>query len=270
MTFTNYAVFQDENRHSCIFINEERKYTYFIPMEALEVRVRQLENRTFASDYTPLTSYPVRRAAEIFLRAPDKAVTPEAREHLEAILSDPTYAYDAAAYPALSILNHTPKGKSTMARKSAAQVAEEVAVAPKRTRKEALAEADAVVSAQAPHNVKAPKERPAAKAEPAPAAKKAGKPKAEAESAPRGRAPAISGDVRLKVGNRETVKRGFMLEFIDCAAGLEKGTRGKGFTVDTLLEAASGLPGAEGRDVGWIRTYVTYALDASRGILVTA
>jgi len=241
MSFHIYSVRRDENRHTCICVAVERKFTYFIPMEASEVKVRRMENQEFATAYEAVPEYPVRRAAEIYLRAPGKEVSDEARGHLEAVLSDPAYAYDEAQFSAIpSNLN---KDLDTMVKK-AAQVAEQVAAKATRGRGKVVAASE--VTGTIPPR----------------------KAKAEAEAKPKtgGRAPAMDPETRLKVGDTASVKRGFMAEFVAKAQEMEKASRGKGFTIAGIVEALT----TEEHAAGWVRTYVTYALDAKRGILVVA
>ncbi len=273
MSYHDYAVFRDGS-HSAIRVGVERKYTYYIPMEASVVRVTSMEHREFAEAYKPYTNYPVRRAAEIFLAAPDKEVSPKAREHLEAILADPSYAYDGSQFSQLQLLQ--PKEKPMPAKKSAAAVAESVANKPqakgrgasKAEKAAAVDEAVKTEAAAGPRIGKAPKQQ-AEQAQPA-AKKTAPAKKAKAEDAeaskPKGRAPALPEGTRLKVGNTESVKRGFMLEFVEAAKKLEKESRGKGFTAEKIIEELT----TDERTASWVRTYVTYSLDEKRGILVLA
>lgn len=247
MSFHIYTVLQDENRHTCICVEVSRKYTYFIPMEALAVRVRRLENQEFSSSFHVVPEYPVRRAAEIYLRAPGKEVSPEAQRHLEAVLSDPAYAYDEAAFA--TIPTNLNKDLSTMPRK-AAQAAEAVAVKP--ARKSKVIATSEVTGTIPPRKAKAESVTDGDKAV------------AKAKSG--GRAPALDPETRLKIGDTSSVKRGFMAEFIGKAQELEKASRGKGFTIQSIVDALT----TDEHSASWVRTYVTYSLDASRGILVLA
>jgi hypothetical protein len=269
MSFHTYQVYRD-GTHTCICVAIERKYTYYIPMEPHVVRVAKATHEEFRADYDRLyTEYPVRRAAEIYLAAPDKEVTPEARQHLEAILADPAYEYDRSAYSTPHVIQ-----EKLMAKKNAAAVAEEIAQKPKN-KKEALAQAGEA-SSKPVGEVKAPKgaaakAEPAAKTAPAKKAPKAAAAEGDAPKAKGGRAPAVGGDVKLKVGNTESAKRGFMLEFVTRAAELEKASRGKGFTGDALVESLVERHEDErAADAAWVRTYVSYSLAEKRGILVLA
>lgn len=269
-TYHTYALYRDANRHHCISVGIERKFTYYIPMEAAEVKVHQMEHREFGLEFELITNYPVRRAAEIFLAAPDKEVSPKAKEHLEAILADPSYVYDTAQYSVPNVLK-----EKEMASKNAAAVAAEIAAKPApKNKKEALAQA-AEISGKPVGAVKSNPKGPAApKAAAAePAAKKAAPAKKAAKEeapAPRGRAPAVAPDARLKIGNADSVKRGYMLEFVNAAKALEKASRGKGFTSEQMVDAGLKLEGAEGRDEAWVKTYISYSLAAHRGIFVVA
>lgn len=264
MSFHIYSVFRDGS-HSCICVAVERKFTYFIPMEAAQVRVAQMEHRAFAEDYKPYPEYPVRRAAEIYLNSPDKEMTPKAKEHLDAIMADPAYAYDRSQFSQLNVL----KEKQMARKQTAADVATEIDAKPK-SRKEAVAEADKVIASQAPHHIKAGKPAAAGKVV---AKKPAGKTaKAKAEKAePAARKPAANMTARLKVGDASKVKGGFMAEFVARAEALQKASRGKGFTgvelVDSLVAEHEDERAA---DAAWTRTYIPYSLDEKRGILVYA
>lgn len=266
-TYHTYALYRDANRHHCISVGIERKYTYYIPMEAAEVKVHQMEHREFGLEFELITNYPVRRAAEIFLAAPDKEVSPKAKEHLEAILADPAYVYDTAQFSVPHVLK-----EKIMASKNAAAVAAEIAAKPApKNKKEALAAA-AEIAAKPVGAVKSNPKGPKAQAAAEPAAKKTAPAKkaAKEEAAPRGRAPAVAPDARLKIGNADSVSRGYMLEFVNAAKALEKQSRGKGFTSEQMVEAGLALPGAEGRDEAWVKTYISYSLAAHRGIFVVA
>ena len=251
MSFHVYTVMRDENRHTCICVAVERKYTYFIPMEADVVRVRRLENHEFTSEYEVVPEYPVRRAAEIYLRAPGKQVSDEARGHLAAVLSDPAYAYDEAQFA--SIPTNLNKDLSTMVKK-AAQVADTVAVA-KTPRKGKIVAESAVIGTVPKKGAKLPSGASVTEGDKAIAKAKSG-----------GRAPALDPETRLKVGDTSSVKRGFMADFVAKAQEMEKASRGRGFTISGIVEALT----TPEHEASWVRTYVTYALDAKRGILVLA
>lgn len=254
--FHIYTVQRDHNRHHCIVVAVERKYTYFVPMEAAEVTVRHLPHEEFKQLYEVVPGYPVRRAAEIFLAAPDKEVSPKAREHLERILADPAYVYDSSLFSVPHVIK-----EQEMARQAAA-AAEKVA---KRGKKSASAEVHAAADAMSRATPITVKSRPV-KALPKTEAAAAHAHRRASDPAPRGRTPALPGETRLKVGKTDSVKRGFMLEFVEKAKELEKASRGKGFTIESIVD---GLTTAE-HEASWVRTYVTYALDGKRGILVQA
>lgn len=258
MTFHVYRLFRDHNRHHCICVSVERKYTYYIPMEAAEVRVAQMAHDEFAHTYDPVEEYPVRRAAEIFLAAPNKEVAPKAREHLEAILADPAYVYDSSLFSVPNVI------KENMMARSAAKIADEIGAKTPRNKKEALQAAEKIDQGNLPRAVKAAKGEPAA-----PAAKKAAKEPAAPKAS--GRAPAADMTVKLKVGDTSSVKRGFMAEFVTRAQELEKASRGKGFTGEALIESlVASHEDERAADATWVKTYVAYALAPVRGILVAA
>lgn len=284
MTFHIYSVQRDPNRHTCICVAIERKFSYYIPMEADSVTVRQMENAEFAHLYEVVPEYPVRRAAEIYLSAPNKEVSPKAKEHLEAIMADPAYMYDAALFPPLNVIKDNEMSKANVSRVAADKP--QAAGKKPSTAKSAALKAAAEISGQPVGEVKVPKaaakagkeyaatdgkaDKLAAKA--APAAKKAPKAAAaEAEAKPRGRTPAVDPSARLKVGDTSSVKRGFMAEFVAKAQELEKASRGKGFTGEALIEAlVASHEDERAADAGWVKTYLSYSLAPARGILVTA
>lgn len=257
--FHIYTLMRDHNRHHCICVAVERKYTYFVPMAAAEVKVQQLLHEEFRELYETLPEYPVRRAAEIFLAAPDKEVSPEAREHLEAILADPAYVYDRSLYKEPTVLKD--QAMATAAKKAAEKVGKKKAdSATQEAAGKAIAEG---IKA----NPIAAKAAPAKKVAAAPAGKAA---KKAAPAVAKGRTPAIDPQTRLKVGNIESVRGGYMKEFIENCQALEKASKGKGFTIEAAVEGGLKLAGAKDKDAAWVRTYVGYSMAPNRGILTLA
>lgn len=256
-TFHVYSVLRDHNRHHCICVGVERKYTYFIPMAAAEVKVDALVNEEFKQLYEEC-GYPVRRAAEIFLASPDKEVSPKAREHLEAILADPAYVYDRSLYPEPHVLKE--KLMATASKKATSAVNGR-----RKTDSAAHEEAAKVMAAAGPIVSKAAKKAPVAAVAATPAKKGAVK-----AAAAKGRVPAMDPSTKVKVGNAEAAKRGYMLEFMTMAQAMDKASRGKGVTIEALVEGGVALPGAKDKDAAWVRTYVSYAMAPNREMLVVA
>ena len=80
-----YAVFQDDQRHTCIRIAVSNKMVSFIPM-ASELLVYDLSNYEFEKLYaTQLTDYPVKKAAQLYLEAKWLNSSPLAKQHLNFI-----------------------------------------------------------------------------------------------------------------------------------------------------------------------------------------
>jgi len=208
------GVFHDSNRHTCIRVSVERKYTKFIPLSVTEIRIRSMLNSEFEETYKELPDYPVQRAAERYLFNGD-GVTPEITPEAKALLR-------AMAGPA-----HKREKMPTEAPKkhvSPTQPKEE----PKMTEE----------------TKKAPAKRPAKAAKAAvtkgngkkPAAKKAAK--KEASEGGRGRAPNIAGTAKIKLLTKENPKR---------AAAAERFALYKnGMTVDEYISA-----GGKRADVNW-------------------
>jgi len=79
---SDYRVFQDEQRHTCIRVNCCKQGVWFIPFEASSLDLQFLTNKEFELRYTrELTDYPVKKAANMYL-APWQQVSPDAKKHL--------------------------------------------------------------------------------------------------------------------------------------------------------------------------------------------
>lgn len=188
MSQYDYAVFRDHNRHTCIRVSVDGHQVKFIPMEAKEVKVVRMADKHFISVYTPYTEYPVKRAAEIYLFAPSKEVSPQAREHLERIIADPAFEYDRSQF------NNPP---------------------PQAARKE-----DDMAAAKKTPAAKTPAEKPAKKSAKA-AAEAAEAPKK------RGGRPRADDNATYTVGDDSSVKRGFIADYVAAAKKLGNFTRDK-------------------------------------------
>jgi hypothetical protein len=97
-----YYVARTQHNQTCIVVpgtSRDRGRTCYIPMDPLEVGVKSLPAKEFQSEYEPMLHYPVKRAAELYLYTETfKTFAPEARRHLERIVADPAYSYDAAQF----------------------------------------------------------------------------------------------------------------------------------------------------------------------------
>lgn len=169
MSSSDYAVFRDMNRHTCIRTEVARKLTSFIEMSVVELRVRKLPHTEFEATYEALPDYDVRRAAARYLKAPDGVkplISPEALSLLRKI-AGPAYERESLANdpPSDIVPPLQPKKDVTMTDKTT------------------------------------PAKRPAAKKNAAPAAKKSAAKKVAvaAEEGTRGRAPNIDGAAKIKI-----------------------------------------------------------------------
>ncbi len=97
-----YYVARTQHNQTCIVVpgtSRDRGRTCYIPMDPLEVGVKSLPAKEFQAEYEPMLHYPVKRAAELYLYTETfKTFAPEARRHLERIVADPAYSYDAAQF----------------------------------------------------------------------------------------------------------------------------------------------------------------------------
>jgi len=191
---SDYGVYQDFNRHSAIRVKVGDSWTYFIPMLAGELRVDRLSHHEFARQFKQLPDYPLQRAAEKFLNRTLQTVAPRAREHLERILrgqpsSSPT----------------TEEGELTMSDK----IAGKKAAPAKKAAEKPAAPAKKGAKAAAPAAPTPAKK--GAKASAAPAEKTRGRPRDDSSV--------------YTVGNTESVKRGFLAEYVAAAQKLGNFTR---------------------------------------------
>lgn len=78
---SDYRVFQDTQRHTCIRVRCEKPGVWFIPLDTV-LDLQFLPHKEFEMQYViELKDYPVRKAANTYL-APWQGVTPEAKRHL--------------------------------------------------------------------------------------------------------------------------------------------------------------------------------------------
>lgn len=86
-TNSEHAVFQDAERRTCIRISVDRKYTRYIPMST-SLSIEKSTHMEFEKRYTHhMKDYPVKQAAQMYLGANWLEVSPEAKRHLEFIIS---------------------------------------------------------------------------------------------------------------------------------------------------------------------------------------
>lgn len=213
MAQRHYAVFHDDNRHSCIRVDENAKFTFFIPFSVVELKIEKLPTSEFNKQYKQLSDYAPQRAAERYMFNGDKVelpVTPEAAAHLR-LMAGPAYQRaDLRNDPAPDIPPSTQK-EDTM---------------PSKPKKDAAAPAKSKPTA-------AP-----AKTAPVAAKKTAVKKVEAAEPGVRGRAPNILGTAKIKVLVAENPKR--------AAAATRFALYKNGMTVDEYIAA-----GGTRADVNW-------------------
>lgn len=214
--------------HTAIRVSVGPKFTTFIPMETLALT--KLDNREFHNDWEEYTVYPVRRAAQLYLKDQFREIPQQARECLEKIVADPATVFDETRI-------NQPSKEETMATKTApakTPATSKVAAAPAKPAAKAAPAKPAAKAAAAP--AKAPA-KPAAKAAPAKAPAKAngistvvaqaGKKAPAKNAAPAAKVPPVrpANDEKLKVDEPEKARRGTTAEFVAEAVKLKTFTR---------------------------------------------
>ena len=215
--------------HTAIRVSVGPKFTTFIPMETLAVT--KLDNREFHDDWEEYSVYPVRRAAELYLKDQHREIPQQARECLEKIVADPATVFDEAR------INQPTQKEATMATKTApvktpATSKSAAAAAPTKPLKGA-ATAPAKTAAPAKPAAKAAPVKPAAKAAPAKAngintvVAQAGKKAPAKTAAPAAKVPPVrpANDEKLKVDEPEKARRGTTAEYVAEALKLKSFTR---------------------------------------------
>jgi hypothetical protein len=214
--------------HTAIRVSVGPKFTTFIPMETLALT--KLDNREFHNDWEEYTVYPVRRAAQLYLKDQFREIPQQARECLEKIVADPATVFDETR------INQPSKEETTMA------TATKTAPAKKAPATSKVAAAPAKPAAKAaPAKPAAAPAKPAAKAAPTkPAAKapakangistvvaQAGKKAPAKNAAPAAKVPPVrpANDEKLKVDEPEKARRGTTAEFVAEAVKLKTFTR---------------------------------------------
>jgi nucleoid-associated protein YgaU len=190
---SDYGIFSDHERHTAIRVQGDDKWTRFIPMHSSILEVQKMETSKFARQYKPLVGYPLKRAAAKYLhRAELQNVTSQAREHLKRILDTEEDETPCFTQPQEEEIMATKKDAAPAAAKKAAP---------------------------------APVAKKATPVTPAPAKKAAKAVEAAPKAAGRGR-PRDDNAV-YKIGNTESVKRGFLAEFVAAGTKLGEFTRDK-------------------------------------------
>jgi hypothetical protein len=250
-TFTP-AVYRD-NTHTAIVIDRTDTHFLYVPLASL--KIEKISHKDFASEWVAYPEYPVRRAAEVYLRAGDyRQIPAQTREHLNRIVADPATEYQVFESSSTIIKGTATMAKSPATRNGMSSVKE--ALAPKgkpvkatapavdakpkgkpaTTPAEALKKGTPVVKTDGKPVTAATKGKPAPASpvgKPAPAAP-VGKPapavKVKPAAAAAGDKPArnrIPDDVKYKVVDTSRVKRGFLAEFVAKAQTLKVFTREK-------------------------------------------
>lgn len=215
------AVFFD-NSHTAIVLARSATQVTLITLARLTVETMPVKE--FDADWSTRTDYPVRRAAEMYLGAGKYRKIPvQVREHLNKIVADP-----ATAYPTFDSLSPQPTqkeptmAKSPKARNGIDSVTEATSkpaakAAPAKAAPAKAAPAKAAAKPEAKPAVKAAPAKAAAKAAPAPAK---AEPKAPIAASKPGRSK-IDEDLKFKIGDLSSVKRGFLAEFVEKAKELK-------------------------------------------------
>lgn len=233
--------------YTCIRVAVERKFTYYIPLDSLELK--KADNREFHDEWEEFTEYPVRRAAELYLGATQyREMSPKAQEHLERIVADPATSYDPARItplkeePQMTDIKKTAPAKQPATSKVAAakqpatskvapaKQAEAKPLAPaKKAPAKAVSPMDFMVNeakkagAKSAAAAEAKSAKAAAKAPAKAPAKQAAPVKAEPKA--KGGAARKPDDRKYTVGDDSHVKRGDSRLFVDSAKKLKKFTR---------------------------------------------
>jgi hypothetical protein len=83
----DHAVFCDAERRTCIRVSVDRKFIRYIPMDT-SLHVAKATHMEFEQRYTNhMKDYPVKQAAQMYLGANWLEASPEAKRHLEFLIS---------------------------------------------------------------------------------------------------------------------------------------------------------------------------------------
>jgi len=153
---SDYCVFQDEQRHTCIRVRCDKAGVWFIPYEASHLDLEFLTNYEFEHRFPrQLEDYPVRRAARMYV-APWQTISPDAKKHLLHLTG--------GDFPTANTLNFQNKESimtdEAKAKDEAKKAAPKKAAAPKAekpTKASAAPKAEKAPAKEAPKKVAAPK-----------------------------------------------------------------------------------------------------------------
>lgn len=216
------AVFRAKgSSHTCIRVSEGSKFVHFVPMESL--KLERMEAREFYNEWEEFTTYPVRRAAQLYLGATQyREMDDKAREHLESIVADPATVFDARIFPQPkeeTIMNAPAKQPAT------SKLASKASAAPAKTKVAGKADTKAPAKKAAPKAAPNGIDTVTKQAGKAPAKQAApAKTAAPAKAAPVPRT-SPNADQKLTVAEPDKARRGVTQEFVNEAIKLKTFTR---------------------------------------------
>lgn len=218
------SVYHDQRR-TCIVLSRTPSGVSYITLAALSLEKTTI--KAFDAEWTEYPEYPVRRAAELYLGAAQyRKIPAQVSELLRGIVEDPSTLYPTFE----SSIRKYIMAKTTKA--APAKTAKTAAAAPAKNPFAALAAA-AQLKPATPAKAAKPTVAPAKAAKPTAAPAKAAPAKA-ATPAKAAAAPAasdkpartrVADNTKYKLANTDSVKRGFLLEYVEVARGLKTFTR---------------------------------------------
>ena len=153
MSSTQYAVFQDRSRHTCILISETGGKVEYLPAPQVGLAVTTIDTKSFHAEYKAMPEYPVQRAAESYAGMAislSLTVTSKVREHLDRILGNKALNYDRSLFhPIPTMKKEITMSTKNEAPKSAADKATKNKAATKAPDKKAPTKAPAKQAAKA-------------------------------------------------------------------------------------------------------------------------
>lgn len=219
------SVYHDQRR-TCIVLSRTPSGVSYITLAALSLEKTTI--KAFDAEWTEYPEYPVRRAAELYLGAAQyRKIPAQVSELLRGIVEDPSTLYPTFE----SSIRKYIMAKTTKA--APAKTTKTAAAAPAKNPFAALAAAaqlkPATPAKAAPAKAAKPaaapakgtKATPAKAAAPAKAAKAAAAPAASDKPA----RTRVADNTKYKLANTDSVKRGFLLEYVEVARGLKTFTR---------------------------------------------
>jgi hypothetical protein len=200
-----------KTKDTCILISAAPETYLYIA--ASNLTLAQTLPKPFKAQWEAVKNYPVRRAAELYLRAPIGDMSPQARGLLGAIVENPATAYDKAHIIDPETFKHHEETKMAEAAKKPAKPTGKPAVPPKPVPGKPAA--------------KPVPGKPAAAAavKPAPVKPVPGKPAGKPAAVPAARGRTADDTTQYVVGDDSTIKRGVVREFVDEAVKMKKFTR---------------------------------------------